>query len=322
MRETGQEKLTLEERIARSAQSQASSPEAAFRLVEKLSQLHTSHIFHGSADFERMYGLIGPYMDRVGDELLYYAGFCRSINLAFAEGAPQGGAGPTLGTRAGSAVVLLGLMLLDHARGRGRDREVRRCTRMTLGQYLDALEAAAFPEGGDTARKFRHWREEFLKFFPPSAPLADVLADLLRLYIHGWKVFDCLDHVLRCMEDLSRCLEGEGREQYPDPCGHFLDLAVSYSWDLPDPAGEGVSAGEVREQIFLPDRDFSPASLEAMAGNAPSPEFRELLERLLSERRLSAAMSEVNEAVSNLFMLWVGPYLWMGRRPQWQGSSI
>lgn len=68
----------------------------------------------------------------------------------------------------------------------------------------------------------------------------------------------------------------------------------------------------MRGQIFLPDRDFSPASLRALAGEAPSPEFRTLLERLASEQCLSAAASEFNEAVSNLFMLWVGPYLWMG----------
>lgn len=338
-----QKKLTLEERIARAARSQAASPEAAAGLVQRLAQLHTVHIFHGNADLERMYELIGPYMDRVGDDVLYYAGFCRSIHLAFTDGAPLR---PVLGTRTGNAVVLLGLMLLDHAKGRGWDKEVYRCTRMTLGQYLDALETVAFPEDGDAGRKFRRWREEFLKFYVPSVPLADVLADLLRLYVHGWKKLDYLDHILRCMEGLSNYLEEERtadldrefrqamrqavsemgtshvevveeeREPYSDPGEHYFNRAVTYFWDVPDPAGEGISAGDVRDQIFLPDRDYSPQAVEKLAQQAPTPAFRALLERFLSERRLSSAVSEVNSAVSNLFMLWVGPYLWMGKRPQ------
>ena len=341
------EKLTLEERIARAARSQAASPEAAAGLVRQLAQLHTVHIFHRNADLDLMYELIGPYMEQIDDKLLYYSGFCRSIHLAITQSPPQPEAcapfHPALGARASNAVVLLALMLLDHAKGRGRDKKVYHCTRMTLGQYLDALEALAFPGEEVLARKFRRWREPFLKFHDPSAPLVDGLADLLRQYIHGWKVFDSLDYVLRCMEELSRYLEEEKtaaldrelrkamrqavsdmgvsnvevveedeRERYPDPAGHYMDLANSYSWDMPDPAGEGASAGAVRGQIFLPDRDFSPASLRALAGEAPSPEFRTLLERLASEQCLSAAASEFNEAVSNLFMLWVGPYLWMG----------
>lgn len=341
-----QEKLTLEERITRAARSQAASPETAAKLVQRFAQLHTTHIFHGTADLELMYGQIGPYMNQIEDDILYYSGFCHSINLAFTNGAPQAESGvpfrPTLGTRASNAVVLLGLMLLDHAKNRGWDNEVYHCTRMTLGQYLDALEMLAFPGNEETARKFRHWRELFLELYAPSDPLGDVLAALLRQYIHGWKTFDCLDHVLRCMEGLSdyleeeqtaaldrecreamrQCIAGMGltgvevveedeREQYPDPAGHYMALALSYSWDVPDPAGEGISAGDVREQIFLPDRDFSPASLRALAGEAPAPGFQALLEQLASEQQLYAAMSEVNEAVSNLFMLWVGPYLWM-----------
>lgn len=312
------EKLTLEERIARSARSQAASPEAAAQLVQRLAQLPTVHIFHRGADLELMYEQIGPYLDRVEDDVLYYSGFCRSINLAFADGAPQPEAHtpfqPALGTRTSNAVVLLGLMLLDHVKGRGREKAVYHCTRMTLGQYLDALETVAFPGDETPGPAFRRWREPFLKCYVPSAPLADVLADLLRQYIHGWKMFDCLDYVLRCMEELSRELERE--ERCSDPVKHYMDLVDSYSWDMPDPAGEGTSAGTVRNQIFLPDRDFSPASLQAMAREAPSPEFRTLLEQLTLEQQLSAAMSKVNEAVSNLFMLWVGPYLWMGKRPK------
>lgn len=351
MREDDREKLTLEERIARSARSQAASPETAACLVQKLSRLYTGDIFHGTDDLELMYGLIGPYMEQVEDDLLHYAGFCHSINFSFTADVPPGKTRtpfqPVLGLRTSNAVVLLGLMLLDHAKGRGRDKEVYHCTRMTLGQYLDALEALAFPRDEDAGRKFRRWRELFLKRCAPSAPLADVLASLLRQYIHGWKMINCLDHVLGCMEELTRCLEAERtadldrefretmrqciaelnltdvevveeeeREQYPDPAGHYFDLALDYSWEAPDPAGEGISARDVRAQIFLPDLDYSPQAVEKLAEQAPTPAFRALLERFVAERWLPNAASETDDAISNLFMMWVGPYLWMKEGPR------
>ena len=83
-----QEKLTMEERIARAARSQAASPEAAVRLVQQLAQLHTVHIFHGCDDLTLMYELIGPYMEQMDDDLLHYSGFCRSIYLALADNKP------------------------------------------------------------------------------------------------------------------------------------------------------------------------------------------------------------------------------------------
>lgn len=346
-----QEKRTLEERIAQAARSQAASPEAAASLVRQLAQMQTALLFRESADLGLMSDLIGPYMERMEGDLLHYAGFCHSINLSFADEAPRPEADtpfrPTMGTRTSSAVVLLGLMLLDHAKGRRRHKEIYHCTRMTLVQYLDALEALAFPEDEESGLRFRRWREPFLKRYAPSAPLADVLEHLLRQYIHGRKALNFLDHVLRCMEGLSSYLEEEKiakldrvfretmrrqiaemdltgvevaeedeREEYPDPGKHYMDLVNAYSWDVPDLAGESISAEDVRGQIFLPDRDFRPAALRAMAEEAPSPEFRTLLEQLISEQQLSAAMSKVNEAVSCLFMLWVGPYLWMRKRPQ------
>ena len=89
-----QEKLTMEERIARAARSQAASPEAAVRLVQQLAQLHTVHIFHGCDDLTLMYELIGPYMEQMDDDLLHYSGFCRSIYLALADNKPPAGVDP------------------------------------------------------------------------------------------------------------------------------------------------------------------------------------------------------------------------------------
>lgn len=133
---------------------------------------------------------------------------------------------------------------------------------------------------------------------------------LLRMYIHGWKRLDCLDHILRCMEELSGELageKGEDPEQRPDLVEHYLDLALAYSWDAPDPALEGTKAGDVRGQIFLSDQDYSPQAVEKWIEQAPAPEFQSRLERFISERWLISGMSEVNRAVSCLFMLWVGP---------------
>ncbi len=352
-----EKKLTLEERIARTARSQAISPETAAQLVERFARMHTVLIFHGSADLELMYGLIGPYMDQLEDDLLHYAGFCHSINAAFADNDTLAEAAPTvrpaMGTQASNAVVLLGLMLLDHAKGRGRDKEVYHCTRMTVGQYLDALETVAFPEEEGARLRFRDWRDSFLHFYPDSTPLADTLGDMLRLYIHGWKRLDSLDHILRCMEDLSRYLERgktealdrelrevmrqhiaemdltdvevveeedgleeEALEQHLDPVEYYFDLALSYSWEAMDPAGEEIKAREVREQIFLSDRDYSPQAVAQLVEQAPAPEFQALLERYISERWLVSGMSKVNQAISNLFMMCVGPYLWMKKAPQ------
>ncbi len=400
------EKLTLEERIARAARSQAASPEAAAGLVRKLSRLDAGHIFHGYADVDLISETIGPYLDQIDGDVLYYSGFCRALQLAFAHAASQ--AEPdahtrlVLETRAKNAVVLLGLMLLDCAKGRARDREVYRCTRMTLGQYLDAVETLAFPGNGEPGRVFRSWREQYLRSADLSAPLADVLGDLLRRYARAWTVLDFLSRVLYYMNKLSRRLEGESdreleeamrqhldgtrltcldveeaeewenvpEDEWEGPLdtsdgyeeetvgpdrkfreaverciaearlagadaegedrqeGHvvsgmdYFDLAASYSWDAPDPAGKRVSAGEVRGQLLLPYWDYSPQVLKTLAEQAPTPAFRALLEGFLSRGWPSAAMREVNEVISHLFMLWVGPYLTMDRGAPTAGNQV
>lgn len=382
------EKLTLEERLARAARSQAASPEVAAGLVRKLSRLNIINLFQRGGDIDLISEMIGPYIDQIDGNVLCYSSFCRAFQLALNHAAsqaePDAHARLVLETRIQNAIVLLGLMLLDHAKGRERDREVYHCTRMTLGQYLDAVETLSFPGDGEPDRAFRSWRGQFLKSADPSAPLADVLEDLLRRYIRAWTVLDFLSRVLYYMNKLSRRLEGdpdreleeamrqyldgmrltcldveeaEEREDVPEDeweepldtgdryaaetvgpgpefreavgqCiaearlagseerqeGHgvsgmdYFDLAVAYSWDAADPAGETISAGEIRKQIFLPYQDYSPQALKELAGQAPAPAFRALLERFLSEGWPSEAMSEVNLAVSHLFMLWAGPY--------------
>ena len=65
-----------------------------------------------------------------------------------------------------NAVVLLGLMLLDHAKGRGKNKDICHCMRMTLGQYLDALaEFTSGEEGmpGSSHTDFRLFGQRFLK---------------------------------------------------------------------------------------------------------------------------------------------------------------
>lgn len=341
--------LTLEKRLERAAKSQAASPEAAARLVQRLAQTHTVSVFSNQDDLARASGLLEEYMDRLEEDLMHYGGFCRSFWMAVEDDAPrlaQGGASalyrPVLGTRVNNAVVLLGLMLLDHARGRRRDRDVYHCTRMTLGQYLGALPTLAYPGDGPADQRFRTWRDLFLRNADPSAPLADALADILRSYIAGWRVLGRLDHILDCMDGLAGYLEEERtaeldrgfreamrqciaetgvenvevvvedeRERLPDPYGHFLGLARAYSGDVPDPGAEDTAAGAVREQVFLSRWDYSPQTLATLAEEAPSPAFRALLEEHIDPKGLRVALAKVNRAVTDLFMLWVDPYLRM-----------
>ena len=383
------EKLSLEERIARAKRSQAASPESAAGLVRKLSQLNMDHVFLTGDDIDLMSEQIGVFLDQIEGPVLYYSGLCRGLRLASIHAKSQTESNARsrmiLETRCKNAVVLLGLMLLDHAKGRGQDREVYHCTRMTLGQYLDALETLAYPGKDGLCQTFRSWRELFLESADPAAPLADVLANLLRQYIRGWTVLDFLKRVLYCMNKLSCRLEGDPDlefeedmhqqmeaaylkpekeeewddewEECPDAGGYFeeqmvgpsqkfreavhrcidearlagaeeegqyadlskdyFNLATAYFWDVADPAGETISAGEMRSGILLTSWDCSSQALkERLAGRPTSPAFRALLERFISEQWPSMAISEVNMAVYNLSMLWVRPYVAMGKFPQ------
>lgn len=95
-----------------------------------------------------------------------------------------------------------------------------------------------------------------------------------------------------------------------DPCGYFLDLARDYAPDLPDPGGE-MEAKALRDQIFLPDWRYGPGVLRERAGEWPFPEFGPLLEECLDQDCLAGAMEKINAAVTDLYMLWVEPYLHM-----------
>ena len=338
--------LTLEERLELAARSQAASPEAAARLVRRFSENHAGLVFCGSADLNLMNELTGEFWDHPAVDVSSYRGFCRSFQLAMENDSVEQEDGslpfrPVLGERVSNALVLLGLMLLDHAKGRLKRKDIYHCTRMTLGQYLDALEALAFSgEDGPLSLNFRAWRDIFLKHYDRTAPLGEVLADILWHYITGWQELDRLDHILRCMEDLSRYLEQEAEadldrcfreamrqsisemglkgvevveeeeyEHFTDPYGHYLALARQYPANPPDPGSEDAALGSVRGEVFLSARDYSPEALRTLAANSPSPELGALLEKHIDEKRLAFAMREVNMAVTDLYMLWVGPYL-------------
>lgn len=331
--------LTLEQRLELAARSQAVSPEAALRLVQRFSRTSTPYVFSGPSDLTILDGLIGEFLERVGDDIMLYFGFCRGFRMAIAHDcarAPRTKAEtrfrPVLGARVNNAIVLLGLMLLDHTKGRLRDKNIYHCTRMTFGQYLNALPVLYRPQNKEMERQFQTWRDRKLKSANLSAPLGDVLADIIRQYIAGWRMLGPLDHILNCMKDFSRYQKQERleepdqdlreatrqvipiedkQEHYEDPCGHFLSLAQTLPEDVPDPAAGGTASRAVRDQIFLSRWDYSPQTLTAMAKNAPSPEFRALLEEHIDPERLEHAMTEINEAVSNLFMMWLAPYIEM-----------
>lgn len=357
MRDNNKAPLTMEERLGLAARSQASSSETAAKLVERLSKLPTATIFAGRADLELIYGLIGGYWELSEEDPLHYGGFCRSFQMAINDNfeppadlpwraAPVR---PTLGARMNNAVVLLGLILLDHAKGRLEDKTVYHCTRMTLGQYLDALEILAFPEE-DTlpAQRFCSWRDVFLQRYDRSVPLADALADILRIYIAGWREFDHLDHILRCTSALACYLEDvageklpqeeaervrqfrealcrydpglegwgllEADKRYPDPGGYFFGLANGYPDRVPDPGGKGTPAQAIRRQVYLPPRDYHLKTLRALADLAPSPDLGALLKEHSDPERLVSAMVRIDMAAFSLYMLWIEPYLWMKKR--------
>ena len=357
--------FTLEERLKMAAESQATSPEAAAKMVQRLSGVHMAYFFCGSTNKSIMEELIGEFWDCLEKEILHYGGFCHSFRMAIERDddvlrSLSSGTltvespdpyRPIWSVRTNNALVLLGLILLDHAKGRMRYRNVYHCTRMSLKQYLDAMVDLSFQEDGtqdeDRAEFYWIWRETFLKDNDGTWSLKEVLAQILRRYIAAWQEFDHLDHILRCMGALSCYLEQEeaGRtlsqeeedgvrhfrealclygsdlegwelveqdKRYLDPRGYYFSLAYEYPEGVPDPGSQNVAPGTLRSQIFLSERDYSPEALRKLAARAPSQELRELLEASISEERLACAMREINRAVMNLYMLFVEPYLRMG----------
>ena len=356
--------LTMEERLERSAGSLAASPEAAAKLVERFSRLPAFQVFCGKPDVDAMYGLTGEFWDHPAVDMGSYYGFSHTYRLAVEHdnhffwlsslGMPmaekQNPYKPVWGVRMNNAIVLLGLMLLDHAKGSLRPKNIYHCMRMTLGQYLDALENPDFQknEGQDLSRdEFRSWREALLEDYGGSIPLVKALAGILGRYITAWQEFDHLDHIIRCIGALSCYLEQEeaGRtlpleeadrvrhfrealcqyspelegwelvemnKRYLDPRGYYFNLAYEYPEDVPDPGSKDIAPGTLRSQIFLSERDYSPKSLLELAAKSPSPDLQALLEKYICDERLASAMREINIAVINLYVLFVEPYLQMG----------
>nr|WP_304578242.1 hypothetical protein [uncultured Acetatifactor sp.] len=256
---------------------------------------------------------------------------------------------PVWGVRVNNALILLGLMLLDHTKGSLKPKGFYHCTRMTLGQYLDALAGLGLWTDGSPglAQGFQGWRDMLLADYGAASPLGETLAGILRRYMAAWQEFDHLDHILRCIGTLSCCLEQEeagrtlpgeetdrvrrfrealcqcgsdleGREpveqdkRYLDPKGYYFTLACEYPENLPDPGDRNVAPGSLRSQIFLSERDYSPETLRRLAAGSPSPNLRTLLERYVCEERLASAMREVNTAVAGIYVLFVEPYLRIG----------
>ena len=284
-------RLSLEERLELAARSRASSPEAAVRLVQRFSRVPLEDFFCGRADLDAMHGLTGEFWECPGVDLDSYCGFCPSFWLAAVQDnevfPPPGPMAhdsdpyrPIWGVRMNNAIVLLGLILLDHGKNRMKCKEIYHCTRMTLWQYCTALEEFIFQRDGKVDRQHRSWMDLFRECYDGSKPLMDTLEGILKDYIAAWRTFGRID----------RILAGESPVDVQDP-------------------GVGDAPRAVRGQIFLQTQSYSPGILRALAAELPSPELRALLEENIRGDRLASAMQEVNAAVSKLFLLWVEPYL-------------
>ncbi len=313
MKNKGRTLLTLTERLDLASGSRAASPEAAAKLVQRFSNIRAQWLFFGSADVDILSGLTGKFWEHPAVDMSTYRGFCHSFRLAinydndffpppYIPKRNDNAYEPVWGVTTNNAMVMLGLMLLDHARGQLIPRDFYHCMRMTLGQYLDALVDLSFRKDGTQdpfrSNTWQFWREVLLKDYDGSKPLAEALEDILKRYLTAWQEFDHLDHILRCTGDLSCCLEN-GR------------ISAPAGADLPDPGSENVAPGTLRSQVFLSERDYRPETLRALAEKSPSPDLRELLEKYSSEERLASAMREINMAVTDLYLLWVEPYLQM-----------
>lgn len=358
MKNKGRTLLTLTERLDLASRSRAASPEAAAKLVKRFSDIRSQWLFFGRADVDTLKGLTGKFWDHPAVDRSTYHGFCHSFRLTmdhdndffpppYIPKRSDNAYEPVWGVTTNNAMVMLGLMLLDHAEGRLVPRDFYHCTRMTFRQYLDALVDLSFRKDGTSDQSryitWHFWREALLEDYDGSKPLAEALADILKRYITAWQEFDHLDHILRCTGALCCYLEnerisapaGEGSarqfrealcryspdledwsmveadKRYPDPCGYYFTLAYEYPADLPDPGGKNIAPGAFRSQLFLSERDYRPETLRALAQKSPSPDLRELLEKYSSEERLASAMREINMAVTDLYLLWVEPYLRM-----------
>lgn len=335
--------LMPEERITPKAEPQALPPEAAVRQVQEFAEIHPAKIFCERADLDALNELTGEFWDSPSVDIDTYQGFCETFFLARHHDNPisfsfspdysvedPSPIKPIWGTRMNNAIVLLGLILLDHAKGRMRFGDVLRCMQLPLEQYRDTLLYLMRQNEENKhllvldADFIQDFCNMFLKGYDTSKPLTDALADFLRWYIEGWKEFDRLEHILRCMDALTCYLEQEGAgEALPqaeadrrrqDPYGYYFALACECPDDVPDPGSDGLAQGTVRSRIFLTERDYSPEALLALAAKAPSREFRELLEKEISRARLDKAMVKINRAVFLLYMLWVESYCGMWKR--------
>lgn len=304
--------------------------EAAAGLVQRLSGTHSVHFFGSNANLNKMSEWIGAYMNQVDEEVLWYGGLCKSFRLAMDKEKgfsrlplpEEHMAGewdcyrPVWGVRTNDAMVRLGLMLLDQARGRIKSREIYHCMEMTLGQYLDALADIRFREDGtrdlSRAECFRTYRDMLLRDYDGSKPLGEALADILVRYIGAWREFDRLDHVLYCMEELSAHLEGKKAEKRPELQEYYFKLACQGPEDVPDPCGEEIAPGALYDRFLFPGRDYHPDSLRELAARSPSLKLQKLLDELIRGERVASAMRELNVAVTDLYILFAEPYLWMG----------
>ncbi len=347
MSEKEEARLSLSERLDLAWRCQSSSDEAAQALVRKLSEMPAVSVFCGSDDVNMMAELTGDFWDDPRVDVDSYMGFCPSFPIAIAAGGFSPGR-PALGVNVTNALVLLAEMLLDHAMGRMHRKDVYACTRMCLKQYLEALDAVSHLEGVEK-EEFSAWRRAFLEGCDGDTPLAQVLVAIIEQYMCGWWDLDKISFILRCMGgfalqkelDLDETAEqarrfrlalnsigiGEQWKELPQaPTGHpnpeeyYLHLMDSYNPRLPVPGGK-LKARTLRDQIFMPDRSFDPQELRSAVELLPCPVLQDAFGKALSDCDPRKAMEAVDDAVMNIYMMWVAPYA-RPEGPEWYRNSL
>lgn len=230
--------MTIQERIERTKNSMAYSPEDAAEKTASIANTLMPELLtekeNALCDF--------PY------DTEKYADFCRSLKEKAEKHLSCKGKGPyetELGNSISDTVFSLALTLATIP-GRFKDKKTKPRifydTRMTLGDYLDALIDLTVGEDGSVnaarAERYRRLKEEFSGSPLISKPFCKAVGEMLEQYCEPRAELDRASHIINC-SSYVRC-----REQEREMQEEYLDNEYFYS-DSEDDFAPQESAPEV-----------------------------------------------------------------------------